>query len=79
MNVPPYPATEKQTEESMLLSMRWAKRSYDAFHNGSDHASENAIFGIVQGGVFEKLRHHSAAALKDIPFDGLRHWRPCRG
>ena len=66
----PYPATEKQTEESMLLSMRWAKRSYDAFHNGSDHASENAIFGIVQGGVFEKLRHHSAAALKDIPFDG---------
>mgnify|MGYP000327241223 FL=1 len=66
----PYPATEKQTEESMLLSMRWAKRSYDAFHDGSEHATENALFGIVQGGVFEKLRHHSAAALKDIDFDG---------
>lgn len=66
----PYPATEKQTEESMLLSMRWAKRSYAAFHNGSEHAADNALFGIVQGGVFEKLRHHSAAALKDIDFDG---------
>ncbi|HRW28781.1 MAG TPA: tRNA guanosine(34) transglycosylase Tgt [Emcibacteraceae bacterium] len=66
----PYPATEQQTEESMLLSMRWAKRSYDAFHNGSDHAEQNALFGIVQGGVFEKLRHHSAARLKDIDFDG---------
>lgn len=66
----PYPATEKETEESMLLSMRWAKRSYDAFHNGSEHAQKNAVFGIVQGGVFEKLRHHSAAALRDIDFDG---------
>tara|TARA_R110002096_G_scaffold416576_3_gene619810 strand:- start:259228 stop:260367 length:1140 start_codon:yes stop_codon:yes gene_type:complete len=66
----PYPATEKETEESMLLSMRWAKRSYDAFHDGSDHAEQNALFGIVQGGVFEKLRHHSAAALRDIDFDG---------
>jgi queuine tRNA-ribosyltransferase len=66
----PYPATEKETEESMLLSMRWAKRSYDAFHDGLDHAEQNALFGIVQGGVFEKLRHHSAAALRDIDFDG---------
>ena len=66
----PYPATEKETEQSMLLSMRWAKRSYDAFNNGSEHAEKNAVFGIVQGGVFEKIRHHSAAALKDIDFDG---------
>ncbi|MDG1022191.1 MAG: tRNA guanosine(34) transglycosylase Tgt, partial [Emcibacteraceae bacterium] len=66
----PYPATEKATEESMLLSMRWAKRSYDAFHNGSDHAKDNALFGIVQGGVFEKLRAQSAAALKEIDFHG---------
>ena len=66
----PYPATEKETEKSMLLSMRWAKRSFDAFHDGSEHAAQNALFGIVQGGVFEKLRHHSAAALKDIDFHG---------
>lgn len=67
----PYPATKKETEESMLLSMRWAKRSYDGFHNGSEHAAQNALFGIVQGGVFEDLRHHSVAALKEIDFQGL--------
>lgn len=67
----PYPATKKQTEESMLLSMRWAKRSYDAFHDESDHAAENALFGIVQGGVFEDLRHQSVTALKEIDFQGL--------
>ena len=66
----PFPATEQQTEDSMLLSMRWAQRSYDAFHNGSEHAEKNALFGIVQGGVYEKLRHHSAAVLKDIDFNG---------
>lgn len=67
----PYPATEKETEDSMRLSMRWAKRSYDAFHNGSEHAKQNALFGIVQGGVFENLRAQSAAALKDIDFHGF--------
>ena len=66
----PYPATEKETEDSMRLSMRWAKRSYDAFHNGSEHAAQNALFGIVQGGVFENLRSQSAAALRDIDFHG---------
>lgn len=66
----PYPATEKETEDSMLLSMRWAKRSYDAFHDGSEHAEQNALFGIVQGGVYEKLRHHSVSALKEIDFHG---------
>lgn len=66
----PYPATEKETEDSMRLSMRWAKRSYDAFHNGSEHAEQNALFGIVQGGVFENLRAESAAALKEIDFHG---------
>jgi queuine tRNA-ribosyltransferase len=66
----PYPATEQETEQSMLMSMRWAKRSYDAFHNGSDHAEKNALFGIVQGGVFEKFRRHSVAALREIDCQG---------
>ena len=66
----PYPATEKETEDSMLLSMRWAQRSFDAFYNGSEHAEKNALFGIVQGGVFEKLRHQSVSALKEIDFQG---------
>ena len=66
----PYPATEAETEKSMLMSMRWAKRSYDAFHDGSDHAAKNALFGIVQGGVFENLRRHSVEALKEIDCQG---------
>ncbi|MCF8473542.1 MAG: tRNA guanosine(34) transglycosylase Tgt [Emcibacter sp.] len=65
-----YPATEAETEKSMLMSMRWAKRSFDAFHNGSEHSEQNALFGIVQGGIFEKLRCHSVNALKEIDFQG---------
>jgi queuine tRNA-ribosyltransferase len=65
-----FPATEAETETSMLLSMRWAKRSYDAFHDGSEHASKNTLFGIVQGGVFENLRRDSVAALKEIDCQG---------
>lgn len=66
----PYPASEQETEQSMLMSMRWARRSYEAFHNGSEHAEQNALFGIVQGGVFERLRRHSVEALKEIDCEG---------
>lgn len=61
----PYPATEKQARESMEMSMRWAKRSKDAFAD-----NPNALFGIVQGGVYENLREASLAALTDIDFPG---------
>lgn len=54
------------TEKSMLRSLRWAKRCKDSFE--SDNA--NALFGIVQGGVFDDLRHQSVAGLLDIGFDG---------
>jgi queuine tRNA-ribosyltransferase len=59
-----YPASEKQAADSMRLSMRWAKRSR------SEWQSENALFGIVQGGVYEKLRDESLDELKAIGFDG---------
>jgi len=62
----PYPASEKQAEESMRLSMRWAKRSKDAFVERPGYG----LFGIVQGSVFEDQRAESAAALRDIGFDG---------
>ncbi|MDX1556144.1 MAG: tRNA guanosine(34) transglycosylase Tgt, partial [Xanthomonadales bacterium] len=61
----PYPATEKQARESMELSLRWAERSKKA-HQGNG----NALFGIVQGGVYEQLRLQSARELVDIGFDG---------
>ena len=62
----PYPATEEQAAESMRLSMRWAERSKNAFKKREGYAA----FGIVQGGVYPKLREESAEALKKIGFDG---------
>jgi queuine tRNA-ribosyltransferase len=61
----PYPATEQQAQKSMELSMRWAARSRRA-HEGNP----NALFGIVQGSVYEGLRDVSLKALQDIGFDG---------
>ena len=61
----PYPATEKQARKSMELSMRWAERSKRA-HEGNP----NALFGIVQGSVYEPLRDKSLQALRQIQFDG---------
>lgn len=62
----PFPATEEVAAESMRLSMRWAKRSRDAFKDRAGYG----IFGIVQGSVYPELRAESAAALKAIGFDG---------
>jgi queuine tRNA-ribosyltransferase len=61
------PATEKEAADSMRLSLRWARRSRDAFDRLEN---PNALFGIVQGGMFEHLRDESAAGLADIGFHG---------
>jgi queuine tRNA-ribosyltransferase len=55
---------------SMEMSMRWARRSRDAFDAGGEHAGRAALFGIQQGGLDEELRGHSAQALSGIGFDG---------
>jgi queuine tRNA-ribosyltransferase len=60
----PHPATEEEAARSMRLSMRWAERSRRAF------SGRNALFGIVQGGMYETLRDESLRALVDIGFDG---------
>jgi queuine tRNA-ribosyltransferase len=60
----PFPATQTQARKSMELSMRWARRSRDAFQ------SAGALFGIQQGSMFEDLRATSSKALIDIGFDG---------
>ena len=52
--------------DSMRLSMRWAARSRAAFGDRPGHA----LFGIMQGGVSPDLREESAAALREIGFDG---------
>ena len=61
----PYPASERDTGESMRLSLRWAERSKRA-HEGNP----NALFGIAQGGMVEHLRDESLAGLTNIGFDG---------
>src|SRR5690606_6370338 len=61
----PYPATEAQARDSMELSMRWARRCKVA------HADNpNALFGIVQGGMYPALRLESLQRLREIGFDG---------
>ncbi|CAG7599955.1 tRNA guanosine(34) transglycosylase Tgt [Candidatus Vallotia tarda] len=52
---------------SMQMSLRWAKRSFDEFRRLSNL---NALFGIVQGGMYEALREESLDGLLDIGFDG---------
>ena len=66
----PFPATGEQAESSMERSMRWARRSRDAFDAGADHAARSALFGIQQGSMFEPLRRRSTDALIEIGFDG---------
>jgi queuine tRNA-ribosyltransferase len=61
----PYPATFKEAADSMRLSLRWAERSKKAH---GDNIS--ALFGIVQGGMYEHLRYESIDGLLDIGFDG---------
>ena len=68
---PALPANHAAIEKSMALSMRWAKRSKDAFGQQTDEERMGrACFGIVQGGTFGDLRVRSAESLKEIGFDG---------
>ena len=62
----PYPVDEQTAMNSMQLSMRWAKRSREAFNNENGRA----IFGIQQGSIFQALREESSDALRSIEFDG---------
>jgi len=62
----PFPSEKKDVKKSMERSMRWAKRSKDAFIDRDGYG----IFGIVQGGVFPDLRAESVKALTEIGFDG---------
>ena len=61
----PYPASEDEARKSMELSLRWAGRSKQAHGD-----NPSALFGIVQGGVYEQLRGESLQGLVDIGFDG---------
>ncbi len=62
---PPYPATKKYIAESLKTTLDWAKRGKEVHKN-----PEQALFGIVQGGIFEDLREESTKKLMEIDFPG---------
>ena len=62
------PATSEEAALSMRMSLRWAKRSIDEFKQGEN---PNAVFGIVQGGMYEHLRDESLAGLEQLDFHGV--------
>jgi queuine tRNA-ribosyltransferase len=62
------PATAEEAAKSMRMSLRWAKRSMDEFNR---EENPNALFGIVQGGMFEMLRDESLAGLEELNFHGV--------
>ena len=68
----PYPVAEKAARESMELSLGWAQRSRRRFDKlrETDPERGEALFGIVQGGVYDALRQESLQGLADIGFDG---------
>jgi queuine tRNA-ribosyltransferase len=66
----PTTSTPEVQAAAMERSMRWARRSRDAFDAGGEHAAGAALFGIQQGALDERLRRASADALLDIGFDG---------
>ena len=61
------PATEAEAAKSMRMSLRWAKRCKDEFERLEN---PNALFGIVQGGMYEHLREESLQGLKELDFHG---------
>lgn len=64
-----YPAEKKETEEAMHLTKRWAKRCYDRWQK--DTRRDNALFGIVQGGMFKDLRKISTEQICENNFSGF--------
>jgi queuine tRNA-ribosyltransferase len=68
----PYPASESEAQDSMELSLRWAQRCRARFDDLKDAEPDRgeALFGIVQGGMYDELRQRSIEGLVDIGFDG---------
>jgi queuine tRNA-ribosyltransferase len=62
------PTSEETARQSLELSLRWGERSLKRFRELN---TGNALFGIVQGGMYESLREHSLAGVAEQGFDGI--------
>ena len=63
-----YPATEKEVQNALDITTQWAGRCQTYWKSRNNN--QNALFGIVQGGMYKKLRAQSVEELMDIGFDG---------
>jgi queuine tRNA-ribosyltransferase len=68
---PPYPATFEYAKDSTERTHRWAERCLAEYSRLGGDGSGSALFGIVQGGVYDDLRVASARAISDLPFAGI--------
>ncbi len=66
-----YPATEREARESMERSLRWARRSRDAYYGEASGGAPGVLFGIVQGGTYAPLRAASCAGLAALDLPGV--------
>ena len=63
----PYPATHAEADKSLALSLRWGQRCLDEHHK---LGNTNALFGIIQGSMYQDLRQKSLEGLLKMDFDG---------
>jgi queuine tRNA-ribosyltransferase len=64
----PYPATRERSRSALNITTKWAQRCKQTWQNSQN--GHNALFGIVQGGMFTDLRRQSAEELVDMDFSG---------
>lgn len=67
----PQPSDHNYTKEAMERTHKWALRSLEAFQGKQFHPWQQALYGIIQGGVFQDLREESAKFISSLPFDGI--------
>jgi queuine tRNA-ribosyltransferase len=68
---PPIEATHKRVESAVIRTREWAERTVDYWESQKYGANGAGLFGIVQGGLFEDLRHQSLDDIQRLPFDGI--------
>lgn len=68
---PPIEATEKRVKSAIIRTREWAEQSVAYWQSKRMGEQGRAIFGIVQGGLFEQLRHESLKDIQSLPFDGI--------
>lgn len=68
---PPIEATAERSKDAIDRTARWAERSVDYWNKKKMGKDGRALFGIVQGGLFEEHRQESLAAIQALPFDGI--------